>query len=335
MAVPVYLYTGPEAGERNDAVQAVCEGLKKKYGSCDEFVYYGGDVRVIDVISQLRSDSLFVPATFVHIRNAEVIKQKEDIDLIAAYAANPLENNVLVLSSDEISVDAKLDKIIPASNKKKFWEMDDSRKEVWVRNYFQKNHFYIEPDAVAEILELVENNTEELKNECSRFFLCFPQDHSITVEDVNQILSHNREENAFTLFDAMADADTPPAKRFENSLGILQKILTEKANNSVKLLAGLVSCFRKLSLWKTIHSEGTPDEAILKSSGFSSKKARAQYTRASKLWNSGQCMAIISLISKTDMEIRSSGTQLSQFHLEMMLYQIILKKGAYCSVYEV
>jgi len=335
MAAPVYLYTGPEAGERNDAVEAVRQNLQKKFGSSDDFTYYGGDVRIPDVVAQLRTDSLFTPASFIVIRNAEVIKSKEDIELLGQWISNPSENNVLVFTSDEISVDPKLSKLIPKENTKIFWEMDESRKSSWVNNFFRKNGYYIEPDAVELILELIENNTEELKSECSRFLLCFPKDHAITSSDVDQILSHNREENSFTLFDAMTDIDSAPQKRLENSLAILQKILLTKNNNSVMLLAGLVSCFRKLSLWKTLHSAGSyPEESTLKSNGFTSKKARNQYARASKVWSSGQCMAIISLISKTDMEMRSLGTVFSQTQLELLLYQIIIKKGAYCSDYE-
>ena len=32
MSIPVYLYTGPEFGERNDAVKALKADLKKKFG---------------------------------------------------------------------------------------------------------------------------------------------------------------------------------------------------------------------------------------------------------------------------------------------------------------
>ena len=331
----VYLYTGPELGEKNDAVDALRQSLKKKFGSSDDFVYYAADVRIQDVVSQLRTESLFTPATFILLRNAETIKLKDDIELLGSWISNPSENNVLVLVSDEISVDPKLDKLIPKENKRIFWEMDDSRKESWVNNFFRKNGYYIEPDAVQTILDMVENNTAELKGECARFLLCFPKDHSISAVDVENILAHNREESAFTLFDAMADGETSAARRFENSLAILQKILMTKNSSPVMLLSGLASCFRKLSLWKMLNSDGnTPDEGIMRSNGFTSKKARAQYSRASRVWTAGQCMAVISLISRTDMEIRSAGSAFVQVQLELLLYQIILKKGAYCSDYE-
>ena len=35
MAAPVYLYAGPEFGERNQAVDSVKTALKKKFGAID------------------------------------------------------------------------------------------------------------------------------------------------------------------------------------------------------------------------------------------------------------------------------------------------------------
>ena len=85
MAAPVYLYTGPEAGERNDQVIAIKESLKKKYGSSDDFTYYGNDLNMSDVVTQLMTESLFTPATSVVIRNAEAVKDKKDIDMLSEW----------------------------------------------------------------------------------------------------------------------------------------------------------------------------------------------------------------------------------------------------------
>ncbi|MCR5724248.1 MAG: DNA polymerase III subunit delta [Treponema sp.] len=344
MTAPVYLYTGPEFGLRNEAVEAVKASLEKKYGSSDSFVYYAADTRIEDIVSQLRTESLFTPATFIVLRGAEGIKKKEDISLLAEWVASvtpsaanasPSDASVLVLVSDEISVDSKLEKLVPAANKKQFWEMFDDRKEAWLHDYFRKNGYALEPDAAEAILDMVENNTEALRAECSRFFLCFPKEHVISSEDVEQILAHNREESAFTLFDAMADGSVQPPARLENALSILQKILLTKSNSPVMLIAGLASCFRKLALWHQLHAGGAyVDDFALKTNGFGGKTIRAQYAKASRVWGAGQCAAIIALLSKTDMEIRSSGSAFTDTQLTILLFEIIIKKGASAAVYQ-
>ena len=338
MAAQVYLFIGPEFGERNDKVDSVKTELKKRFGNeIDEFLFYAGDVKISDVVNQLSSESLFSAGTCVVLKNAELIKKKDEVAMLGDWINScTIQSNVLILVSDETSVDSKLDKLIPKENKKVFWEMFENRKEEWVRGFFQKNGFRIEADVPSLILDMVENNTEALRSECERFFFCFPTDHIISAKDVEQILAHNREENAFTLFDAMSENGLNPSRRFENSLLILQKILLSKGSGgSVMLLAGLVSCFRKLSVWHAIHANGNyPTDIDLKASGFASKKAQTQYANAARVWSYPQCAAIVALLAETDMNIRSSGTAFQDTRLFLLVYEIVIKKGVVCSKYE-
>ena len=43
MAVPVYLLTGPEIGERNDFVEQIKADVKKKFGSSEDYLFYAAD----------------------------------------------------------------------------------------------------------------------------------------------------------------------------------------------------------------------------------------------------------------------------------------------------
>ncbi len=339
MPLPLYLYTGPEAGEKADQIALLKEALKKKFGSMDESVYYGTDVDISEVTTQLLTESLFTAATCVVIKNAELIKDKKDVDLLGQWVEtaekNKSENNMLILVSEEIKVDSKLEKLVPPSNKKVFWEMFEDRKEQWLYNFFKKNGLGLTPDSAEAILEMVENNTEALRNECSRFFYCFPAGHQVTLSEVEQILSHNKEETAFTLFDAMIESGTPQM-RLETCLNILQKLMMSSENGAPPaIIAGLVFCFRKLSLWQSVHAGGkAPSDIELKKYGFASKPAQKQYARASRVWNAGQVTAIIALLAKTDVECRSMGTAFWTTQMNLMLYEIIIKNGAYCSKYE-
>lgn len=345
MAAPVYLLTGPEIGERNDYIEKLKADVKKRFGASDDYLFYAADTRVQDVVARLRTESLFCPATVIVLRGAEQIKLKDDIALLGEWVASvtpsakntsPAESSVLILVSDAVSVDAKLEKLVPKEHKKIFWELFEERKEAWVQNFFRKNGYAIDADAVDTVLAMVENNTEELRNECGRFFLCFPQDHVITGADVEQLLAHNREESAFTLFDAMADADSSVQRRLEGALQILQKILLTKNGNAVMLIAGLASCFRRLLAWHRLHAHGAyADDITLRQNGFAGKTIRAQYARAARVWTQGQAAGIVALLSKTDMEIRALGTAFVETQLTLMVYEIVVKRGAYTASYEV
>lgn len=329
MKAPVYLYTGPEFGQRNDAVDQIKQNLQKKFGEIDNHLFYLIESPFSQVMTILQSGTLFSNGVCVVCKNAELIKKKEDLEMLSQWVENPSESSVLILVSDEISVDSKLEKLVPSENRKKFWEMFDSDKLPWVKNYFKQNGFTIDSDAASLILELIENNTQALRNECSRFFVLFAKDHTITEDDVESVLSHTREESPFTLFNQMSQPSEAPQKRLEKSLEILQKIRLSKESNSVALIAGFSSCFRKLVLWHEI-SGGSyePDELTCKTNGFASKIMRRQYKNAAQIWTTGQATAVLAILASTDMEIRSNGTALEDVMLQKMLYEIILKRGA-------
>ncbi len=333
MAAPLYLFTGPEAGERSDAVNELFRMYEKKLGTVELHRFYASETSIADVISLLMNGSLFASFRFVVLNNAEAVKKKEDIELISEWLASNDGNSALVLFSDEISVEKKLENLVPKENKKIFWELFQDKKESWVRSLFQHNGFRITDDAIEAVLELCENDTASLKRECGRFFVCFEKDHVISAGDVENLLSHNREENAFTLFDAMTE-QCPPAERLENSLDILQKIRLSKESDAIKIIAGLTYSYRKLLTWISLAENGVYDNFQLKIKGFGSKKMQDEYRRAARLWNKDDTAQILALLAKTDISLRSGGAAFEDTLLQMLVYSIVIKNGAPVEAYE-
>ncbi|HCM27569.1 MAG TPA: hypothetical protein DIC34_13660 [Treponema sp.] len=88
-----------------------------------------------------------------------------------------------------------------------FWKLFENRKERWITDFFRKEDFDIEPDAVSSILDLAENNTDAPGTACSRYSLFYTAGHRMTEKDTFGMLAHNREESPFTLFDSLARAE--------------------------------------------------------------------------------------------------------------------------------
>ncbi len=329
----LYLFTGPEIGLRSDEIENLKRNLAKKAPGIDCHIFYANETSVASVVSLLLNGSLFSDAKFVVLNNAELIKKKEEIEVISEWKKTASDESVLVLVSDEIGVDKKLEALVSKDKKKIFWELFDNKKTQWVSDFFRRKGYSIEPDAVETILELVENNTAALASECGRFFVCFDKSHTITEEDAESLLSHNREESPFTLFDVLAGTGSK-SERLENALEILQKIRLSKDSSGVQLIAGLTYCFRKLSVWQGLQASGSVSPADLKSKGFASSKMQNQYRRAEKIWNPADCKAILALLAGTDIQIRSEGTTLEENALQTLLYLIVVKNGRPAAVYE-
>ena len=81
--VPLYLYTGPEFGKRNEAVEALKNGHKKKFGVIDEHSFYLLETPFSEVMTILQSGTLFSDGVCIVCRNAELIKKKDEIQMIS------------------------------------------------------------------------------------------------------------------------------------------------------------------------------------------------------------------------------------------------------------
>jgi DNA polymerase-3 subunit delta len=328
-APPVFLFTGPEEGEKKDAIAALKSALKKQAGDLEEFTFYAVDTEVSEALLILRNESLFAPARFVLLRSAESIKKKDDIDAIAAWIdeAAPGGNSTLVLESSENGIERRLENKVPKENKRVFWELFENKKEAWIRAFFSREGYRITDEAVESILALVENNTASLAAECSRFFLVYGKDHIITPQDAEALLMHNREESAFTLFDALT-RPIPGPERLENALGILQKIRGTKEGAPQAIIPGLVWCFRRIADWRALCADHpSPSPLDCKKAGFGHSAAQRQYRDAARLWSPAQTAACLALLAEADFETHLLPPEAQGIVLETLLYSLTLKKG--------
>ena len=81
--LPFYLFTGSEFGEKNDTLQEIRNKAEKKFGQIDFYNFYATETKLGDIMAVLTNGSLFSSARFVVVKNAEVIKKKDEIQLIS------------------------------------------------------------------------------------------------------------------------------------------------------------------------------------------------------------------------------------------------------------
>ncbi len=322
-STPLWLFSGPETGERTTAIEAVKKSAEKTHGSLDSHVFYASETPLASVIDILQNGSLFAETRFVLIKNAEAIKKKEDITLLQKWAAEAegTDSAFLVLVSDEISIDKKIEALVPKNQKKIFWELFENKKQDWIRRFFSHEHIKITQDGIASLLELVQNNTEALKTACTHISLFADKAKPLDGETIEALLAHNKEETAFSLFDALSK------NNFQQALSIKQKLMLSKETSPVQIIAGLTYCFRRLRDWHNITKNGMSDDSTLRKNGFTSKKAINQYRNAASLWSLSHAHRIIALLNETDMSIRSTGQEMHDLLIEMCLYTIACKGG--------
>jgi DNA polymerase-3 subunit delta len=252
---PVRLLLGPEEGEKSAFIQKISETLAARLGEPPERSrFYAGDTDMSEIVLCLRNMSLFARHRLVIVAHAEEVKRAEEVATLVEYLASPAEDATLLLLSTGFS--GEIDRRIAGDQKKKtpgavpfehqkvFWEMFDNQKQGWVTSFFRQRKISIDAEAVEYILDMVENNTRDMRVECDRLALFFGPDAAITLESVEQYIYHSKEENVFTLFDRICERELLSAEE------VLDRILLSREADATQLAGGLLMQFRKLASYK-------------------------------------------------------------------------------------
>ncbi|MBQ7612199.1 MAG: DNA polymerase III subunit delta [Spirochaetaceae bacterium] len=314
-----WLFTGPELGQKKQKIESIKSQIKKDFGEPETRIAYAYETTCFEILNILQSISLFSLPTFIEYRNAELIKDKTEITLLHEWLGSAAEGiNFLVLTSDEISVDKKLDSLFSSGQKQIFWELFENKKQDWIRSFFSQHGISITNDAIETILDQVENNTDALKAQCQHFALFFEDTKKIEQKDIENLLSHNKAEDVFTLFDSLTRGET------EKSFDILSTLLLTKNISAVQLTIGLASCFRRLRDFQQylIATGEKPTEPTMRRFGITSKKAISQYERSLKRWPAPVVQDILYKINTCDFDVRKQAQPLHSMLLEMLLLYI-------------
>jgi DNA polymerase-3 subunit delta len=316
-----YLLLGPEAGEKNEFIQDIKKSLAKSSGGAvDLYNFYPYDSDAADIISTMQNISLFASAKLVLIKNCHDLKKK-DAALIADYIKNPAKDCVLVLTSDNTKADAVIEKAVPADCKKIFWEMFESRKKSWVLQFFHKEKITIENSAVNFLVDILEGDTESLKKECSNLVVFFGQKEIITEERIADFFYNRKEENIFSLFDYIAQAD------LEKSIVAAKNIILSGESDPVRMLGGILWQIKNVyELEKVIAKKRSFSEACAELN-IKTKKMQGVYSSAAQNYSICDIEKIITLTAYYDLLFRSVGKEIQHIMLPVFLYSIIVNKG--------
>jgi DNA polymerase-3 subunit delta len=318
-----YIFLGPELGRKQDAIDAVRGTLSPERDAIDETVFYAGETPVPQMAALIQNGSLFAEARLFLIKSAELVKKKDEVDVLAACMKQPEEGTALILVSESNGIAKGLEDAVPKENRKIFYELFENEKTEWIRSFFRRGGFSIDAEGVEVILELVENNTDALRRECSRLMLFLEPEKSKTVGAalVEEWLSHSREESAFTLFSGIAAGD------FSRGLESLHSLLGAK-ESSQSILAGLAWCFRKLRDYLALAERGEVNNFELKKIGLAAPKARDDYAAAARRYDMTGADACLALTAEYDILLRSSGSALEPVLMDRYLYKIFRAAAA-------
>jgi DNA polymerase-3 subunit delta len=321
---PVQLFLGPEEGQKTEAVEKFTSLIASRHGEPPEVHrFYAFESRMNQILTVLRNGSLFARHRLVIVGSAEAIKRKEDVEACVEYIKSPAPDASLLLISSELTkeMDKKIVAAVPKDRQKIFWEMFDNQKSGWIVNFFRKHRITVQQEAVGYILEMVENNTRDLRTECERLALFFGPDVKVELESVEQYLYHGKEENVFTLFDQISSRHFLPAEE------ILEKISLSRDTEATQLVSGLQWQFRRLAALKRLMDENYEAAEAFAKTGLTTKKAQRTYLEGSRNYSWDEIKAVILLLAEFDSRFRSVKGDLHALLLQLLVYYIVVGGG--------
>jgi DNA polymerase-3 subunit delta len=320
----VELLLGPEEGLKAEAIEKTTAALASRIGEAPEIHrFYAVESRMPEVLSVARNGSLFARHRLVIVANAEAIRRKEDVEALLDYMKAPAADATLLLLSGGFSrdIDKKIVSALPKERQKIFWEMFDNQKSGWILNFFRRRGITVERPAVDCILDMVANNTKDLRAECERLALFFGTGTVIALENVENFIYHSKEENVFTLFDRVCGRDLLSTEE------TLEKILLSRESDATQIASGLLWQFRKLvSLKRLLQDNYEPSEALAKTR-IPTKKGQRTYMEAAKKYTDAELKDIILLLAEFDSRFRSVKADIHALLLHLLMYYIVARGG--------
>jgi DNA polymerase III subunit delta len=320
----VRLLLGPEEGDKIAFIDKVKESLLSKYGEQPEITrFYAGETPMAEVVRCLRNQTLFARHRLIIVLNIGEVQRAEEAGTMAEYVASPADDATLLLVSPGFAGDVhkKILTGIPKDNQKIFWEMFDDKKQGWIASFFRQRKISIAPEAVDYILDMVENNTRDMRTECERLAQFFGPDADINLESVEHYIYHSKEENVFTLFDKICE------RELGSSVEVVDKILLAREAEATQIAGGLLMQFRRLGALKAMLAEGyQASEAFTKLRIFS-KKNQKTYLEGAEKFAAAEIATIIQLLASFNERFRSVKTDLHELLLHLLVYYIVQKAG--------
>jgi DNA polymerase-3 subunit delta len=288
----------------------------------EEHRLYATETGVGDLLGTLRNGSLFSSRRLVEYRGAELVKGSQDIGALASYLKAPAPDAVLLLVTDQFSVEKGLEDAVGKSRKQVFFEMFESEKPRWIERRIREHGMSIDEDGIEAMLELVENESSALDAACSRLSLVFPPGSRIGEAEVEAAISRNRQEDAFSLFDRMATSG------LEESLEVLDSVLADRRGDAIQVLSAIVWSFRRLQKLHVLMEEGEGFEQACARLQVRSKAVQRQTAAASQRYSRADCERIIRFASSLDARARAMGAAFERPLLQLMVYGIVGRAGA-------
>lgn len=211
---PVYLLMGEEQYYIDLVVAAIMEyALTEDQRDFNQFVLYGLDTTVDDVVGNARRYPMFAERNLVVLKEAQMLKGIEQLNV---YTENPLDSTVLVIVYHG-SVDkrkALYKSVLKTGKVLESIPVRDYEMPRWIVSYYASRGLDISPEAAALLAESVGTDLGRVALETDKLLKNLPEGCvKVAVSDIETNVGISREFSIFELTRQLSCRNAPKALR--------------------------------------------------------------------------------------------------------------------------
>ena len=252
-AKPIYFLMGDEPYYIDKITNFIEKNaLPEEQRDFNQLVLYGRDVEMEDIVSYAKKYPMMAEKQVVIVKEAQHLARQ--LDNLLAYAENPLETTILVLSYKYKKPDKrkKILKLIAKNGclfeSKKLY---DNQVGEWIINYLNDKGYKVEIKAAHMLNEFIGSDLSKLANELDKLTMIVPKGTVINADHIEANIGISKDFNNFELRKALGEKDLIKANRIINYFA-----QNPKNNPLVVTVAQLHSFFSNLLIYHGLKDKG-------------------------------------------------------------------------------
>jgi len=316
---PLYLLVGCEsylrdAAARNLTNAALSGTLLREFNESSFSLLTDSALAAIAAAEQL---PMMSERRVIRIRDFAKLRETDE-EIIIRYLNRPADSTVMVFVADDLDKRKKLTKaLLTSCAVVEFPAVKDAEAKVWARARLKELKTTIDERVLSEVIRLAGTNLQTLSSELDKLAAAAIETRQITMELVDQLISHSRELSNFELGDQLVAGDR------RRALETLHRLLDDEVQ-PVMLLGLIASNYHRLALAKELLNRGARDEVYrlvygppAKRDAFMNTLQRSEATKIARG---------IQLIAAADLAIKSSlgggGPKGARLQLEVLVCEL-------------
>jgi len=261
-------------------------------------LFYAGSSDINTIKDAVETLPIMTMSRLVILKNAQDLKDSEWNELESLFS-NPVSSTIFVLMADKVDKRKKgikllLDKAVSAEFKKPY----DNQVPQWINYLAQNYELSFAPPAIHRLHRLVGNNLTELAHQIEKIKNYVGTKKQVDLTDVNDVVSHSKEESVFDFTRAVGMKDRVMA---------LEQLVSlfDQGENEVAIVAMLARHMRILLTVRSGMDQGLGGPKLASLAQVPAYFIES-YCDQARGWSVKKIEEAIVILSDTDKALKSS-----------------------------